>query len=313
MKQLPAERNLLLNINFSSRTSSFNVQRNLEANIEKRTKDTYGPTGGKRLLVFIDDLNMPSKDIYGTQQPIALLKLLLEKGGLYDRGKELNWKHLKDLQLVCSMGSPGGGRNEIDPRFASLFSVFNIPFPRDASLTRIYSSIIDGFTSNFSVEVQMVSSAITPLTLKLYSEICKNLMPTPSKFHYIFNLRDISRVCEGLLLATPDLFQTKREFIRLWRNESLRVFHDRLVTDEDRSYVVKLINRLVLESFESDEEYITRGPSLFGDFRHALEPETARLYEDLLDFSAVKSIFQEILADYNEKNNGIYYLFIINP
>jgi len=50
---------LLLNINFSSRTTSMDVQRNIEANVEKRTKDTYGPPPGKRLLIFIDDMNMP--------------------------------------------------------------------------------------------------------------------------------------------------------------------------------------------------------------------------------------------------------------
>jgi hypothetical protein len=31
----------------------------LEANVEKRTKDTYGPPPGRRLLIFIDDMNMP--------------------------------------------------------------------------------------------------------------------------------------------------------------------------------------------------------------------------------------------------------------
>jgi dynein heavy chain len=30
------------------------VQRNLESNVEKRTKDTYGPSAGKQLIVFID-------------------------------------------------------------------------------------------------------------------------------------------------------------------------------------------------------------------------------------------------------------------
>ena len=71
---------LLLLVNFSSRTTSMDVQRNLEANVEKRTKDTYGPPPGKRLLIFVDDMNMPQVDTYGTQQPIALLKLLLERG-----------------------------------------------------------------------------------------------------------------------------------------------------------------------------------------------------------------------------------------
>ena len=78
-----------LGINFSSRTSSMDVQIAIEDSIEKRTKDTFGPPAGKRLLVFVDDLNMPRVDTYGTQQPIALLKLVMDKGFLYDRGKVL--------------------------------------------------------------------------------------------------------------------------------------------------------------------------------------------------------------------------------
>ena len=54
---------MLLTMNFSSRTTSLDVQRNLEANVEKRTKDTFGPPLGKKLLVFIDDMNMPQVPI----------------------------------------------------------------------------------------------------------------------------------------------------------------------------------------------------------------------------------------------------------
>lgn len=43
-------------------------------------------------------------DTYGTQQPIALLKLFLEKGGMYDRGKDLNWKSFKEIGFVAAMG-----------------------------------------------------------------------------------------------------------------------------------------------------------------------------------------------------------------
>ena len=85
-------------------------------------------------------------DDYGTQQPIALLKLLLDRGGMYDRGKELNYKVLKDLGFIAAMGKAGGGRNEVDTRFISLFSVFNIPFPDEDSLHLIYSSILKGHT-----------------------------------------------------------------------------------------------------------------------------------------------------------------------
>lgn len=48
------------------------VQRNLEANVEKRTKDLYGPPPGKRLVVFVDDLNMPQV-IHLTKQSFAFI------------------------------------------------------------------------------------------------------------------------------------------------------------------------------------------------------------------------------------------------
>jgi len=73
------------------------VQRDIESVLQKRTREIYGPSPGKRLIVFIDDMNMPIIDTYGTQQPIALLKLLFERGGFYDRERDLNWKYVKDI------------------------------------------------------------------------------------------------------------------------------------------------------------------------------------------------------------------------
>lgn len=88
---------IVLNINFSSRTTSLDVQRTIEAAVEKRTKNIFGPPVGRKLIAFVDDMNMPRVDNYGTQQPIALLKLLVECGGMYDRGHDLNWKLFKDI------------------------------------------------------------------------------------------------------------------------------------------------------------------------------------------------------------------------
>ncbi|XP_033627732.1 dynein heavy chain 10, axonemal-like [Asterias rubens] len=300
LRNIDQETNLILNINFSSRTTSMDVQRNLEANVEKRTKDMYGPPPGRRLLVFMDDMNMPQVDVYGTQQPIALLKLLLERGGMYDRGKDLILKYIKDIGFIASMGKAGGGRNEVDPRFISLFCTFNITFPSDASLKHIYSSILAGHAQPFDENIQKITDKITQGTLDLYKVIVNDLPPTPSKFHYIFNLRDLSRVAQGLLQTTPDRFTTVGPFVRVWRNECLRVFFDRLTNKEDKVLVQGHMKNVIEEHFKEHVESAMQEPLLFGDYRTALDEGEARLYEDIQDYEAAKALFQEILEEYND-------------
>ncbi|ELU10552.1 hypothetical protein CAPTEDRAFT_221643 [Capitella teleta] len=300
--EMNKESHLLMNMNFSSRTTSLDVQRNLEANVEKRTKDTYGPPPGKRLIIFIDDMNMPQVDEYGTQQPIALLKLLLERGGCFDRGKDLNWKGMKDMGYLAAMGKPGGGRNDVDPRFISLFSVFNMTFPSDESLFHIYNSILAGHTQPFSKEIQEVVPTITKITMELYTSIVRDLPPTPSKFHYIFNLRDLSRIYNGLCLTTPDRFEKVDQFIRVWRNECTRVIFDRLISDTDKELVHGHVKTLLEDNFKPQLDFVLRDPILFGDFKNALEESEPRLYEDIQDFEAAKALFQEILEEYNERH-----------
>jgi dynein heavy chain len=56
---LDLDQYLTLTINFSSRTTSMDVQRVIEANVEKRPGHIFGPPPNKKLLIFIDDINMP--------------------------------------------------------------------------------------------------------------------------------------------------------------------------------------------------------------------------------------------------------------
>jgi len=305
----PSSQLLSVGLNFSSKTSSMDVQRTIEDNIGKRMKGVFGPPTGTQLAVFLDDLNMPKTDLYGTQQPIALLKLLIERGGLYDRGKDLTWFKVVSLQYIAAMGPPGGGRSPVDPRFISMFSTFCIAFPADEALLGIYSKMIMAHVIPFALDVQGVADALTKATMTLYNGIVASLPPTPSKFHYIFNLRDLSRVYEGLLRSTPDMFPNAGSFVRLWRNECLRVFFDRLNNDDDRKFVETQIGTIIREKFGADSTTACADPIIFGDFlqcKYNLEegaekPEVVRLYQDVVNYETILPILEGCLAEYNNK------------
>ena len=56
----------------------------------------------------------------------------------------------------------------MDPRFISLFSVFNMTFPSDESLFHIYHSILHGHCEAFSPEIQELPPTITKMTMAFY-------------------------------------------------------------------------------------------------------------------------------------------------
>lgn len=303
MSKLEADTTSRLVVNFSSRTTARNVQTSIEANIDKRAGATFAPPSGKTLVVFVDDMNMPKVDTYGTQQPIALLLFLISKGTLYDHGKDLNLKYIRNLNYIAAMGPPGGGRNDVDPRFVALFNVYNLVEPSETVLQRIYSSIVTSKLVNFSDPVKGAGTKVTDATLKLYTLIVERLPPTPSKFHYIFNLRDLSRVYEGLCLATEDMFNTAESFVRLWRNECLRVFGDRLFKD-DMTMLDKEIESTIRATWPACSDFAAKNPMVIGDYAQAVlrlvdEGEDPQLYQDLGDYGRTRKVFEEVLENYN--------------
>jgi len=66
------------------------------------------------------------------------------------------------------MRKPGGGRNEVDPRFVSLFTVFCKVFPSDDVIEHIFQSILLGHTRDFDDDVKEIVPGVIKMTLTLY-------------------------------------------------------------------------------------------------------------------------------------------------
>ena len=83
----------------------------------------------------------------------------------------------------------------------------------------------------------------------MYDKICEELKPIPAKFHYMYNVRDVSRVFMGLLFANVKYVNSFDVFGKLWLHECFRVFSDRMCFEEDINYVFTSSIELIKNKF----------------------------------------------------------------
>ncbi|XP_045534007.1 dynein axonemal heavy chain 7 [Papilio machaon] len=224
---------------FSAQTNCNQTQDIIMGKLDKRRKGVYGPPIGCYSVVFVDDVSMPQAETYGAQPPIEVLRQGIDLGLWYNR-KTNDAMHLIDVQFMCAMGKPTAGAKVITPRFTRHFSFLCIDEFEDDTLQVIFSRIMLWHldTRGFSKDFDPCIDELVAGTLEVYKQCRLNLLPTPSKSHYTFNLRDFSKVILGVLLSVPEVTPDLQSIKRLWVHECLRVFSDRLIEDADRQWLV---------------------------------------------------------------------------
>ena len=109
------------------------------------------------------------------------------------------------------------------PRLTRHYLVMWLPQLAVRSLKKIFTSILGGFLSlscdHLQVDINSVAVSLTDASVDVFNSCRQSLLPTPAKSHYTFNLRDLSRVYEGLLRSTGNTIGAPADFLRLWRNE----------------------------------------------------------------------------------------------
>ncbi|XP_032896217.1 dynein heavy chain 3, axonemal isoform X1 [Amblyraja radiata] len=310
LMQLPKDRYIPNCISLSARTSANQTQDIIMSKLDRRKKGIYGPPVGKESIVFVDDLNMPAKEIYGAQPPIELLRQWIDHGHWYDR-KDTSKLTIINMLFISAMGPPGGGRNDITGRFTRHLNVVSIDSFDDDTMMKIFTTISEWhFSKGFDNTFTRLGRLMVQATMAVYKAAISSFLPTPSKSHYVFNLRDFSRVIKGVLLCPSTNLKEGDKLIRLWIHEVYRVFYDRLIAEEDRRTFFQIIKETTSNFFKQTVDkvlsHLTRSGKVtddnirslfFGDY---LKPDaTAKAYDEITDLKQLTSIMEYYLSEYN--------------
>ena len=238
-------------INFSAQTTASQTQLSISRILKRKGRGKYAPDNNRVMIVFVDDLNMPKKEKYEAQPPIEILRQWLDYEGWYDiREKEKPFMLINNIILTGAMGPPGGGRSFLTNRFMRHFNLITYTELVDSSIKSIFVRKVNNFLDKFVSEVKDLIPSIVNSTLVLYKEIKDKLLPIPKSSHYLFNLRDMSKVLQGVCSASIKHTQKKIDLVKIWMHEMIRSFGDRLICDEDRNWLKSILEKNIVETEE---------------------------------------------------------------
>ncbi|XP_021930622.1 dynein heavy chain 12, axonemal isoform X3 [Zootermopsis nevadensis] len=315
MHQLPEQKYIPALITFTAHTTANQTQELVLSKLHKRRKGLYGPPVNTKCVIFVDDLNMPVKDKYGAQPAVELLRQFFDHGHWYDL-KDASKVHLYDLMVLAAMGLPGGSRQDVCQRFLRHFSIYAINEFTAESMTKIFTNVLStGLRRNgFTTDVASSVSCMVNATLDMYKAAIHSLLPTPAKSHYLFNLRDFSRVIQGCALLRKESADSKKVFVKLWVHEVLRVFYDRLTDERDRQWFYRKLCDCVQENFKDNfdilletlpmESGVVTEESLrflmFGNFMNMDSTEDNKnKYEEIPSLEAFVTVAEAAMVEYN--------------
>lgn len=204
------------------------------------------------------------------------------------------------------MGTPGGGRSLPSMRLMRHFNLFNFPNMSKETMTRIFKTILewglDGYTASWKKQI----GTMTELTIETYQKCVQVLLPLPRKAHYLFNMRQVSEIIQGLFSVPAEVIEHKKEKLtslkRLWLHEVMRVFSDRLIDEADKDLFARECLNFEGSTFFKEED-VKNAPSLI--FCNFVEPDAdSPMYMEALSNDYLRISLAKVVERYNQQHTS---------
>ncbi|MCJ1268673.1 hypothetical protein MMC22_008561 [Lobaria immixta] len=221
---------------------------------------------GRWLVLFCDEINLPTPDKYGTQRAITFLRQLVEQNGFW-RTSDKTWVTLERIQFVGACNPPTDvGRTPLGARFLRHAPLIMVDYPGELSLQQIYGTF-NNAVLKIIPSLRGYSEGLTKAMVQFYLESQTRFTPRIQP-HYVYSPRELTRWVRGLYEAIRPLESLNVEgLVRIWAHEALRLFQDRLVAEDERKWTENTVHRIATEHFPNiDEDLALKGPILFSNW-----------------------------------------------
>lgn len=101
-------------------------------------------------------------------------------------------------------------------------------------------------------------------------------------------------------MSKPNIIGSVETIVKLWIHETSRVFHDRLINEEDREWFKDTVQKQLFINFKLDwkkDDIFNKDPLIFADFlKRGLDQED-KVYEEAKDFIKLTKIIEDYMNE----------------